>query len=226
MVLENIKIIFKKKYMKNIFKNISILLLCAVVFAIYINSNYIIMLTKTDLNGEIYGIIDDSLTTEIENVTYINYDNSNRKNESHGEKLCRFANDNYKNFEIYYYNAEINGQISSENIIYGLDELKDRGVNKINISLSSKIYSDGLQNWISEHKDIKIFASYNNKINTYDYPAMYEGVVASGKYNDVIKFKECDVKYNSMNIIGINSLKKYSGNSFLSLVSMFKNEQY
>ena len=116
--------------MKNKIKNISVLLLCIVVFAIYINSNYIIMLTKTDLNGEIYGIIDDSLTTEIENVTYINYDNSNRKIESHGEKLCRFANDNYKNFEIYYYNAELNGQISSESIICGLDELMNRGVKK------------------------------------------------------------------------------------------------
>lgn len=104
--------------------------------------------------------------------------------------------------------------------------MKNRGVKKINISLSSKIYSDDLQNWVSEHQDIKIFASYNNKINTYDYPAMYEGVVASGKYNDVIKFKENDVKYNSMDIIGIFSLKKYSGNSFLSLISMFENEKY
>lgn len=87
-------ILFKKKYMKNI----GALFLCIIIIVIYLNSNYIIKFKKTDLNGEIYGIIDDSLTTEIENVTCINYGN-NRKSESHGEKLCKFVNDNYTNFK-------------------------------------------------------------------------------------------------------------------------------
>ena len=129
-----------------------------------------------------------------------------------------------KNFKIYYFSAEVDGKINSKSIIRGLNELINKNVKKINISLSSKIYSDDLQNWIREHKDIKIYASYNNRINTYDYPAMYEEVIASGEYNEITKFKEIDVKYRSQNIIGLTPLKKYSGNSFLSLVSMFDNK--
>ena len=55
-------------------------------------------------------------------------------------------------------------------------------------------------------------------------PAMYDEVIASGEYNELTLFKEIDVKYRSQNIIGLTPLKKYSGNSFLSLMSMFDNK--
>ncbi len=203
---------------------VSFLLVGIVVFSVYIYLNNVILISKTDLNNEVYGIIDDSLSKEIDNVIYIKSDYNSHKTESHGEKLCDFANNNYKNFKIYYFSAEVDGKINSKSIIRGLNELINKNVKKINISLSSKIYSDDLQNWIREHKDIKIYASYNNRINTYDYPAMYEEVIASGEYNEITKFKEIDVKYRSQNIIGLTPLKKYSGNSFLSLVSMFDNK--
>lgn len=195
-----------------------------VVIIVHTYINNIIVLSKTNLNDQIYGIIDDSLSKEIENVIYIKSDYNSHKAESHGEKLCEFANNNYKNFKIYYFSAEVDGKINSQSIIRGLNELINKNVKKINISLSSKIYSDDLQNWIREHKDIKIYASYNNRINTYDYPAMYDEVIASGEYNELTLFKEIDVKYRSQNIIGLTPLKKYSGNSFLSLMSMFDNK--
>lgn len=210
--------------MNNKARIVSCFLVGVVVFIIYTCLNNVMVISKTNLNNEIYGIIDDSLSKEMENVVYIKSDYNNHKTVSHGEKLCEFANDYYENFEIYYFSTEADGKIDSKNVIHGLNELINKSVKKINISLSSKIYSDDLQNWIREHKDIKIYASYNNRINTYDYPAMYEEVIASGEYNEITKFKEIDVKYRSQNIIGLTPLKKYSGNSFLSLVSMFDNK--
>lgn len=210
--------------MNNKARIVSCFLVGVVVFIIYTCLNNVMVISKTNLNNEIYGIIDDSLSKEMENVVYIKSDYNNHKTESHGEKLCEFANDYYENFEIYYFSAEADGIIDSKNVIHGLNELINKSVKKINISLSSKIYSDDLQNWIREHKDIKIYASYNNKMNTYDYPAIYEGVIASGAHDERTQFKEIDVKYRSQNIIGLTPLKKYSGNSFLSLMSMFNHK--
>lgn len=50
----------------------------------------------------------------------------------------------------------------------------------VNISLSSKKYSEKLENWILEHPNVKIYCSYNNQENTFDYPALYEMTIASG----------------------------------------------
>lgn len=101
-----------------------------VAFGTYIYSNYTIKINKTDLNSEIYGIIDDALPMEIDGVICINSKYNTKKTSSHGQKLCNFINDNYLNYSIYYYNAEVNGKISSQSIINGLNDLNDNGIKK------------------------------------------------------------------------------------------------
>ena len=144
--------------------------------------------------------------------------NFSRWYRNRGKSIYGFA----PNIKILYYNANYGGKISTESIIDGLDELKEYGVNRINISLSSKVYSTQLQEWIDNNPDIIVYASYNNKVNTFDYPAMYENVIASGEKNSKIEFKKNDVKYKSKKIISIRNKQLYNGNSYLSLISMFE----
>lgn len=140
--------------------------------------------------------------------------------------MLEFVNDNYVDFEILYYDAESeNGRITSKSIIDGLTELKTMGVDKINISLSCKKYSRDIQKWIDENKDVKIFASYNNLINTFDYPARYGGVIASGKKEKNYDYKPLDIVYKSNRIFSLNTGKIYNGNSYLSIMSMLDSEE-
>jgi glutamate dehydrogenase/leucine dehydrogenase len=93
-------------------------------------------------------------------------------------------------------------------------------IKKVNVSLSSKEYNQELNDWISTHKDvIQIYASYNNLINSYDYPAMYNNVIASGSNNNV-EYKAIDINYKKSKIFYIPNIKLYNGNFFLSLITM------
>jgi hypothetical protein len=201
-----------------------IVIIVIIVFANYVHSNYIIKIEKKNLNSRKYGIIDDALYSKRKDVIYLNSVYDEQESFSHGEELCDFIRDNYKNYSIFYYNAEINGEINSKGILNGLDKLESMGVKRINISLSSKIYSDDIQNWVTNHADIAVYASYNNKMNSYDYPVMYDGVIASGVSGEVVDFKKNDVKYKTKKIISAFSLKLYSGNSYLSLISMLEDK--
>ena len=42
---------------------------------------------------------------------------------------------------------------------------------------------------------MKVYSSYNNLLNSLDYPSMYENVIASGCDNSKIKYKDMDVCY-------------------------------
>lgn len=44
--------------------------------------------------------------------------------------MREFANNNYKNFKIYYFSAEVDGKINSKSIIRGLNELINKNVKK------------------------------------------------------------------------------------------------
>ena len=93
-------------------------------------------------------------------------------------------------------------------------------VSKVNISLSSKRFDETLKKWIEDHPDIQIFSSYNNKLNSYDYPSMYEGVIASGQTSK-IEYKDYDRKYRSNRLIIWNKgIHYFYGNSFLSLETL------
>lgn len=115
-----------------------------------------------NLKGQKYGIIDGSMEDSFEHVICLNK-NASVDGFSHGKEMCSFIKRNYKNYEIYYYNAEINGKMSSESIIAGLERLKAEGISKINLSLSSKVYSHEMQKWINDNDDVTIYASYTHK---------------------------------------------------------------
>lgn len=211
---------------KKLTKCIIVLVIVIAIFLVYIISCIQIRVKAIDLEGQQFGIIDDELYQRHENVIMINQ-NGLRNNglESHGDKLVEFIQNNYSDYCIYYYNAEEKGKITSDSIISGLNALKDMGINKINISLSSKIYSNEIQDWIHANKDITVYASYNNSVNTFDYPAMYDGVIASGENRKNTEFKEIDIVYNSKTILSLNTFKVYKGNSYLSIISMVENKE-
>lgn len=211
---------------KIILKFIGILIIFIAVLLIYFVSNFQIRTTVIDLQGQKFGIIDDKLSKKYAGVTVINRDNEPKNtNKSHGDQLVTFIQNNYSNYNIYYYNAEFDSKITSDSIINGLNALRDKGVDRINISLSSKIYSNEIQEWIHANEDVRVYASYNNSVNTYDYPAMYDGVIASGENQKGIKYKDIDIKYKSKKILSLNKIGIYKGNSYLSIISMLENKE-
>ena len=125
---------------------------------------------------------------------------------------------------MYYFDASNNeGKIETKGIIEGLEWMVDNSVEKVNISLSTKTMNNELKSWIKDHNEILIYASYNNRINSYDYPAMYPKVYASGT-DSRINYKDIDIKYKNNNIIILpNVFKIYHGNSYLSIISMLNN---
>lgn len=169
------------------------------------------------------GIIDGNHVSEFSNVTY-----NNSKTETqevlHGDSLLTFIDLRYEGVNVFYYDAGGNDNIiSAEEIIDGLEWMLKNDIKKVNISLSSKENNANLEKWISEHKsEITIYASFNNLKNSYDYPAMLPGVVASGV--NPLEYKEGDILYKKNRFVFLPSFKKFEGNSFLSLVSMIESE--
>ena len=168
---------------------------------------------------DVVGVIDDSLYLEPSNNVIYNGDIID-DGESHGAEILEYLKDIGYSNSIFYYSAERDGIIESNSIVEGLNWMKQNKVKRINISLSSKKKSNDVEEWILKNSDIIVFCSYNNQINTYDYPAMLDGTISSG-VNDGINYKENDVKYKSNRIIIINNgIKYYEGNSFLSIKTM------
>ena len=100
--------------------------------------------------------------------------------------------------------------------------MEQNGVGIICISLSSHSYYEEFQSKLRNTNAI-IYASYNNKRNTYDYPAMYENVIGVGTYNSIVNIKESDIIYKSNKILFFkNGIKYYKGNSFLALYEAIK----
>lgn len=218
----------KRKINKKVnYKKIKIIPLFFVVVAIlvwYVWENYVII-TNTICN-EAVGILDGRLSKVYDNIELGNQNATLEKKSTHGDEMIKFAKACQENIIIYYYDAsDENGIIHKENIIAGLNWMYESKIKKINISLSSKQKSKELEKWIIEHKDVKVFVSYNNNRNTYDYPAMYEGTVASGS-DPRILYKSTDVQYCSNKIILFNTRKiaYFKGNSYLSVYSMLKSK--
>ena len=177
------------------------------------------------INDEItIGIIDGYYTVNLDNIIY-NTKPKDNVDKTHGDNMIEFAKRIDNKIKIYYYDAtDIDGKIDSNNIILGLEYLKKNNVKIVNISLSSKKYSSQIQSWINNNPEIKIYASYNNLANTYDYPAMYEGVIGCGKRKK-IKYKEIDNVYASQELIIFPQiLKTYKGNSYFSLYDAIINK--
>lgn len=192
------------------------------IILILLNHLLIIKYSKESLKDEKYGVIDGRITKLYNDFKYFNNRVVNEKEETHGDYMCKFIYNLYKDYNIYYYNAELEGKITEDSIISGLEWMKEKGIRKVNISLSTKKYSDKLENWIKENNNlVTVFASYSNEKNTYDYPAMYKYVVGTtGIAGSPIK--DNDIEYSSNYIIDMVNFEYYKGNSYLSLISMFQ----
>lgn len=204
----------------NLKKRMLFILLFILLFAtVYILLKIEFFPNYCDYKGD-YGIIDEYLSfNPYDNVIYAQ--NIYASQCTHGDKMLEYSL--VKNFtgNIYYY-AAVNDtmKISSSSIIEGLCWMEKNKVSKVNISLSSKRFDETLKKWIEDHPDIQIFSSYNNKLNSYDYPSMYEGVIASGQTSK-IEYKDYDRKYRSNRIIIWNKgIHYFYGNSFLSLETL------
>lgn len=192
---------------------------------VYIYQNFIFFGTLPTTQIDRMGIIDGNITSEYSNSIHY-YGNKSDEENSHGESLIDYLKHRGYNGEIYYYSAEDeNGGISSNSIISGLNWLKDNDITKINISLSSKYKSEELEEWIINNPQITIFCSYNNQINSLDYPAMMNGTIASGCSNK-INYKNNDKKYKTSKLIIWNEgLHYYNGNSYLSLETLLNYKE-
>ena len=208
----------RKKVILSIFLLISVLI-------IYIFFNYTLV-DKCTQKGTI-GIIDTNLSRQYDNVIYNSTNSVNYSNKkTHGDSIINFINDLNFNGNIYYYSAlSSNNTIDSESIIEGLNWMLNNNIHTVNISLSSKYYSEDIQKWINNHPEVNIYASYNNNYNDkYDYPAIYEKVIASGT-DKRIHYKKIDKKYRNNKLIIVNSsIKYYHGNSYLSILTMIKGD--
>ena len=170
------------------------------------------------------GIIDTSISSQYRNsydLAIAGNKNYIPAEETHGDKLIEFLNKIKYNGKIHYYIAINNNKIDTNSLLKGLAWLKSRRVTRVNISLSSHNYDVNLQKWVNQNPDIKIFASYNNELNTKDYPAMYKGVVGVGADDTVVSTKNIDTIYNSNRTLvlpfGGKKLGFFEGNSFLTL---------
>ncbi|MCL1881672.1 MAG: hypothetical protein FWF76_05790 [Oscillospiraceae bacterium] len=197
------------------------------IFAFVWLYNSFVFITTASYSGSI-GIIDFPLSYVPYNVVYYSQDGSSfiSENETHGDSLIDFLRDYNFRGTIYYFPAKNDdGIITTENIICGLEWLISNEITRINISLSSALRNDELQEFINNNPEIVIYASYNNQLNTLDFPAMYENVIGSGS-DSRIQYKDIDRHYRTNKIVmtNRNGINRFAGNSFLSLVTMLNAE--
>lgn len=199
--------------------------LTVVIIILGICKNYTIIISKNDECK--IGVIDTNLSIESEKyidntILLTNQTQFDSRETTHGDLMVEFSHLLNKDAKLYYYSAidKKNGKITSQNLIDGLIWMKENEVKYVNISLSSKHYSKELEKWIEKNSsNMKVFSSYSNNRNTYDYPAGYSAVIGSAS-DSIIALKQNDVRYNSNNIIFLPSMHMYKGNSFLSIISM------
>lgn len=195
-----------------------IIFICFLVFVLYIY-NIEIVITEQICNNIKIGIIDGERSIIDERIVS-NRLNVIKNDDYHGDAMIEFGLKYSPKAQIYYFDAKNNeGIIDTNSIIDGLNWMIENNVDIVNISLSTSKYSEELELFIKEHiSNITIFASYNNLVESNDYPAMYEGVIGVGKASE-IKFKSLDISYKSSKIILKNNfLKIYNGNSYLALM--------
>ena len=193
------------------------------MFLILYSHNIYIQSNLADKEEIVIGIIDGSLSKPHNNVKNITYSNDTCE-KKHGDMLLDFIEKYDKHTKVAYYNAEKNGKISSKSIIDGLNWMLDNNISCICISLSSSYYSNELQDWLHQNASVvKVYASYNNTPNTFDYPAQYTDVIGVGS-NPEIAYKNVDIKYRSSKVIIINhGIFFFDGNSYLAPLQLIND---
>ena len=200
------------------------IVLILIIGCIIIYHEFNFVLFKTNFKVNSIGIIDGYLSDkDYENLDYMS--SIMEKEVTHGDMLIDYLNSrNYKGTIAYYPAVDNKGTITSEKIIEALNWMNNNGIKLINISLSTKKYDEDLNTWLDENPDVTVFCSYSNQDNTYDYPAMYTKVIASGTSNNIL-YKEKDVRYHSNLIIVWNKgFHFYNGDYFLSIETLLDDE--
>lgn len=203
-----------------------ILVFATVIIVVICRDETKIVISVDDLNicNEYYGIIDTDLSCKYKNLLYSDTCSFNSELETHGDEMIKFVKKIKHDIKIAYYDAYTDrGNITTDSIINGLEWMKTNNVKNVNLSLSTSVYNKRLSDWIKDNKDyITIYASYSNKVNSLDYPAMYNFVVGSD-YEKAITHKNIDYIYKT-NVVIIDS-EKFVGNSYLSIISMLNRER-
>lgn len=211
---------------KNIKRKIVLILVAFLLLSVIVLSNDVTYIIGS-YNGQIekIGIIDDCLTSIYSDKVFYYGELYENDKKTHGDELVQYIIKRGYSGEVYFYSA-LNkyGDVDSDSIIEGLEWMKEHNIKRVNISLSSKRKSNELQEWIKDNEEVQIYCSYNNKDNTYDYPAMLAGVTASGA-NKYIEYKPNDCKYNSNRIVIFNKgIHLFYGNSYLSMETLLTHE--
>ena len=199
---------------------------CIIVGAIFFfYDNTIIITNNKNVSTQKFGLIDGDLSyvhKNVINMGEISVEKSKR--ESHGDSILEFLQRWRPSFSFYYYDSEESGIISSESLIEGLEWMIKNDVKYVSISYSGKYESKKLENWIDKHSDeITIYASYNNYINTLDYPAMYKKVIGVGC--NVTKKRDVSIRNNKLIVCDGSSFFSYEGNSYMTPYIMIKDQE-
>ena len=214
-----------KSKKKNCIIAIFVILTLLVLTTLFIKGQYVF--AKKVQYHDNFGIIDTYLGKTYESIEYYSNYILEAPEETHGDQLINFVQGMaYEGLVFYYAAVTSEGIIETDEIIKGLEWMLAAKVKRVNISLSSKIYSKELDDWIQNHPQIKIYSSYNNLYNSItDYPALYDNVIASG-CDRRIDYRVQDHRYKNNNIIVFSGgIKKYKGNSFLSLYSLLTERE-
>ncbi len=212
-----------KKIIKKIIMILLIIVMVMFLLVAYLNREYFFVNYFYETNKTI-GIIDGGLSFDNKNIVITNIDYAFcSEQKKHGDYLLDFI-EKVSDVSIAYFDAcDEFGKINTERIIIGLEWMKENDIKYVNISLSGNRYSEELENWLKDNPDIHVYASYNNNKNSFDYPAMYDGVIGSSIDKELVK-AEKDRVYSSNRIVLDYDFKNiYEGNSFLSVLSLISD---
>jgi len=185
----------------------------------------LVVFVNNDSNIAI-GIIDGTLTRHHANITM-----SNRPviaaNEamSHGDEMLRFAAAYAPNVSIYYFDAtNADGVIDTQHMIKALEWMISNGVEVIAVPLSTRHYLVELREFIEANQNkLRIYASYDNRAQSFDYPAMYHYVIGVGQTRHSYKPNDIIFKTNRIWLLQ-RQPTSFHGNSYLAIFAAIRNE--
>lgn len=201
--------------------------ICILIVAIFIcvvKNQYTILTSHDNVEcSKRFGIIDGNLSYVHNNVQNKNY-TIVEGDKTHGDEILEFLQLYSSDCCFYYYDVEEEDRIDSKSILDGLKWMLKNDVNCVSISLSSKYYYSDMENWLNKHSgEITVYASYNNHLNTLDYPAKYNRVIGVGSSKKIEK-KENDIIFkNNKVILFVSGIKYYKGNSVLTPYAMVRD---
>jgi len=200
----------------------AVVIIAAIIFiAVFVlQRSNLVVFVNSDSNITI-GIIDDSLTRHHQNIVMSNRPvAAANETMSHGDEMLRFAAAYAPNVGIYYFDAtNADGVIDTQHIIKALEWMINNSVEVVVIPLSTRHYSVELRDFIQENQNrLRIYASYDNRAQSFDYPAMYPYVIGVGQTRHSYKPNDIIFKTNRIWLLQ-RRLTSFHGNSYLAILA-------